>query len=86
MQGIKQIEFLNFNDKLYQVYRKVPKSAIKEKHILDVRDAWHCDTVLKTKDNGEETLVFVNECSDAVIVEDVPSPTPAATPESQHLK
>jgi len=82
MHGVKHIEFLNFNDKLYQVRRKIPKGTIKETHILDVRDAWHCDTVLRTKNQGEEMLLFVNECPDAVIVEDTPDPSPAAIPES----
>ena len=86
MFGIKHTEFLTFNNTLYQVHRKIPKGVIKENHILDVRDAWHCDTVLRTKNQGEEMLVFVNECPDAVIVEDTPDPTPAAIPESQDPK
>ena len=83
MFGVKHIEHLTFNDKRYQVYRKIRKSEVKEAHILDVRDAWHCDTVLKKKINGEEILFFLVECLDAVIVEDTPDPTPAAIPESQ---
>jgi len=86
MFGAKHIEFLTFNDTLYRVFRKVPKIGIKEDHILDVRDAWHCDTVLRTKNEGEEMLVFVHECPDAVIVEETPDPSPAAIPESQDPK
>jgi len=80
MFGVKCTEFLNFNGKLYQVIRKIPTGMVKENHILDVRDMWHCDTVLRTKNQGEETLVFVNEVKDAVIVEDTPNPTPLAAP------
>ena len=84
MFGVKHIEYLTFNDKLYQVYRKIRKGRVKEAHILDVRDAWHCDTVLKKRINGEEILFFLVECPDAVIVEDIPNPTPAAIPASQY--
>ena len=80
MPGIKQIEFLNFNNKLYKVYRKIPKESIKENHILDVRDAWHCDTVLRTKNQGEEVLVFVFECPDAEIIEETPYHHPHPSP------
>ena len=83
MLGVKHIEYLTFNDKLYQVYRKIPKGRIKEGHILDVRDAWHCDTVLKTKNQDEEIFVFLVEVKDAIIVEETPNPTPAAIPDAQ---
>ena len=82
MFGVKHIEYLTFNDKLYQVYRKIRKESIKSNHILDVRDAWRCDTVLKKKINDEDILFFLVECSDAVIVENGPDPTPAAIPVS----
>jgi len=65
-------ELLTFNDKLYKVHRKIPKGVIKEKHILDVRDAWHCDTVLKTRNQQEEVYVFLFECPDAEIIEETP--------------
>jgi len=83
MNGVKQVEFLTFNDKLYKVYRKIPKGRIKENHILDVRNEWHCDTVLRTKNQDEEILLFLNEVKDAIIVEDSPDPTPAPIPDSQ---
>ncbi len=82
MFGVKHIEYLTFNDKLYQVYRKIRKEQVKDEHILDVRDAWHCDTVLKRRLQTEVILFFLVECPDAVIVEDKPDPTPAAIPES----
>ena len=82
MFGVKHIEYLTFNDKLYQVYRKIRSEAVKDEHILDVRDAWHCDTVLKKRIQNEVILFFLVECPDAVIVEDTPNPTPAAIPEA----
>lgn len=69
-------EFMTYNDTLFKIYRKIPKGVIKEDHILDVRDMWHCDKVLKTKNENQETYLFLIECPDAVIVEDPPTPTP----------
>jgi hypothetical protein len=66
----KCMEFVTYQDKLYQVYRRISKDRIKEGHILDVRDAWHCDTVLKNKNQDEDILLFLIEIPDAVIVED----------------
>jgi len=80
MLSSKCIEFINYQDKLYQVYRKINKGRIKESHILDVRDMWHCDTVLKTKNQEEEIYLFLIESPDAIIVE-YPVPSPASIPE-----
>ena len=80
MNGVKHIEFLTFNDKLYKVHRRIPKGVIKENHILDVRDAWHCDTVLKTKNQDKEVYVFLFECPDAEIIDETPYPTPSPLP------
>jgi hypothetical protein len=79
------METVNYQDKLFWVYRKVSKDRIKDGHILDVRNAWHCDTVLKTKNQDEEMLLFLVEISDATIVE-FPTPTPISTPEPQDPK
>lgn len=66
----KGSELINYQNNLYLVYRKIPKNRIKEEHILNVRDAWHCDTVLKSKNQEEEMLIFLIEISDATIVEE----------------
>jgi ubiquitin C-terminal hydrolase len=77
MLGSKHMEMVNYQDKLYWIYRKINKDRIKEGHILDVRDAWHCDTVLKTKNQEEDILLFLVEIPDAIII-DTPPPSPAA--------
>ena len=69
------MELVNYQNKLYQIYRRMNKDRIKESHILDVRDAWHCDTVLRNKNPEGEVLLFLIEISDAIIVEE---PTPDA--------
>lgn len=66
----KHMEFINYQDKAYWVYRKIPSDRIKEGHILDVRDAWHCDTVLRTRNQDNEILLFLVEISDAEIIKE----------------
>jgi hypothetical protein len=78
------VEKVNYQNKLYWVYRKINKNRIKEGNILDVRDYWHCDTVLKTKTQEEEMLIFLIEISDAIIVEDS-IPIPNAIPDAPNL-
>ena len=82
MSKVLRTELLTFNDKLYKVHRKIPKGVIKDKHILDVRDAWHCDTVLKTRNQEQEVYIFLIECPDAEIIEEIPYPNhhPHPTP------
>jgi len=77
-------ELMTYNDTLYQIYRKVRKGEIKENHILDVRDMWNCDKVLKTRNKTEEMYLFLIECPDAIIIdEDAPTPTPLPKPSDQ---
>jgi hypothetical protein len=64
-------EFINYNNKLFILYRKVKQNHLKENYINDVKDMWHCDLVLKTKNESEVYLLFVREIPDAVIVRDV---------------
>jgi hypothetical protein len=70
MFTLKGLEILNYQDKLYYVYRRFPKNRIKEGFINDVKELWHCDVVLKKKNEDDEILLFLVEMPDAVIVED----------------
>ena len=74
----KPIELVNYQDKLYRVYRKINKNRIKEGFINNVKEAWHCDIVLKNKNQEDETLMFLIEIPDAIVVDDLPPPSPAA--------
>lgn len=64
-------ELINYNDKLYWVYRKVKQSQIKENHINDVKDMWLCDLVLRSKNQDETQLLFVREIEEAKIVKNL---------------
>jgi hypothetical protein len=64
-------EFVNYQDKLYWIYRKVKQSQVKEGSVTDLKDFWMCDIVIKSRHNQDETLLFMRECSDATIVRDL---------------
>jgi hypothetical protein len=70
MYTTKAAELVNYNDKLYQVYRKINVNRIKEGFINNVKELWHCDLVLRNKNVDQETLIFLIEIPDAVIVEE----------------
>lgn len=62
-------EFINYQDKLYWVYRKVRHSQVKENRVSDLKDFWLCDIVIKNRDNNEGTLFFLREITNATIIE-----------------
>lgn len=70
MLTLRGVETVTYQDKLYYVYRRFPKSGIKEGFINDVKELWHCDVVLKKRNEDDEMLIFLVEISDAVIIED----------------
>jgi len=81
MYTLKPTEFITYKDKLYKIYRKIPLGVIKEKHIHDVREGWHCDMVLKTRNQNREFYYFLIEVEEAVIIdENTPESSPIAIP------
>ena len=63
-------ELLNYQDKLFYVYRKLLSHHIKEGGINELKDYWLCDTVLKNTQNNNNYLWFLREIPEAEIVED----------------
>ena len=63
-------ELVNYQDKLYWVYRKVKQEHIKEGSISDVKDFWHCDIVVRHLANNDNLLFFLVEIPDAELVVD----------------
>jgi len=61
-------ELVNYQDRLYWVYRKVKQTQVKSEHITDLRDYWLCDLVVKDRNSDDSKLLFLREISDAVIV------------------
>ena len=60
-------EFVNYQDKLYWVYRKVKQHQVKEGSVSDLRDFWRCDVVVKSRNQNDELLLFMREIEDAII-------------------
>jgi hypothetical protein len=64
-------EFVNYQDKLYSVFKKVKQSSIKEGYLNDVKDFWNCDIVVKSRTNDQDTLLFLKEIEEAIIVKKI---------------
>jgi hypothetical protein len=60
-------EFVNYQDRLYWVYRKVKQHQVKEGSVSDLRDFWRCDVVVKSRNQNDELLLFMREIQDAII-------------------
>lgn len=61
-------EYVNYQDKLYWVYRKVNQSQVKEGLVSDLKDFWMCDIVIRSKNQNNDTLLFMREIEEAKIV------------------
>ena len=54
-------EFVNYNNKLHWVYRKVKPDTIKEGFVQDVKTFWSCDVVVKHRNQTDDYLLFLRE-------------------------
>lgn len=61
-------EYINYQNKLYYVYRRVKTHHIKMDYVQDFRDFWLCDIVLKHNHQNEETFVFLREIPDLEVL------------------
>ena len=62
-------EYVNYQDRLFWVYRKVEQSKVKMDYINEIKEFWHCDIVLKQKTSqGGEVLLFLREIPEAEII------------------
>ena len=61
-------EYINYQDKLYWVYRKVNQSQVKEDSVSDLRDFWMCDIVIRSRNQNDSTLLLMRESEEAKIV------------------
>ena len=59
---------INYQDKLYWIYRKVKQTHLKEENIQFVKDFWYCDIVLKFKNNEDESLLFLREITELEVL------------------
>ena len=61
-------EYINYQDKLFWVYRKVNQSQVKEDSVSGLKDFWMCDIVIKSRNQNDSTLLFMREIEEAKIV------------------
>jgi hypothetical protein len=61
-------EYVNYDNKLYWVYRKVNQSQVKEGSVSDLKNFWMCDMVIRNKNQTNDTLLFMREIEEAIIV------------------
>jgi hypothetical protein len=54
-------EYINYNDKLYWIYRKVKQNQIKEGFVQDIKTYWNCDVVVKHRNQNDDLLLFLIE-------------------------
>ena len=61
-------ELVNYQSKLYYIFKKVKQDRIKDGHVNDLREHWRCDIVVKSRINNDDTLLFLIEIPEAEIV------------------
>jgi hypothetical protein len=61
-------ELVNYQDKLYWVYRRIKHSQVKEGSVNDLKEFWHCDMVVRNRNQQDDTLLFLREIEEAKIV------------------
>lgn len=62
-------EFINYNNKLYTVYRTLKQGRVKDEYLNDIKEMWHCDLVVKSKTEDNVKVLFCREVKDAELVD-----------------
>lgn len=62
-------ELVNYQDKLYWIYRKVNQTQVKQEFITDLKEFWFCDLVVRDRNSEDSKLLFLREISDAVVLD-----------------
>ncbi len=61
-------ELLKYQDKLYYVFKRLRQSQVKEGYVNDVKEWWNCDVVVRSRQQNDDTLIFLREIEEATIV------------------
>jgi hypothetical protein len=64
-------ELVNYQNKLFYIYKKLKQDRLKEGYVNEVKDFWGCDIVVKSRINNDDTLLFLIEIPEAEIVRDI---------------
>lgn len=62
-------EFINYNNKLYTIYRKLKSGRVKEEYLNEIKEFWGCDLVLKSKKQEQIEVLFLREVEDAKLAD-----------------
>ena len=63
-------EFVQYQNKLYFIYKKLKSEKIKDGYVNDLKDFWRCDVVVRNRINNDDTLLFLREIPEVEIVKD----------------
>ena len=63
-------ELVNYQNKLYFIFKKIKQDRIKDGHVNDLKEHWRCDIVVKSRINNDDTLLFLIEIPEVEIVQD----------------
>lgn len=61
-------EYINYQNKLFYVYRRVKVSQIKEEFVQEIKNYWLCDTVLRYANQDDNIFLFLREINDLEIM------------------
>jgi len=61
-------ELVNYQNKLYWVYRRIKHSQVKEGSVNDLKEFWYCDMVVRNRNQQDDILLFLREIEEAKIV------------------
>ena len=64
-------ELVNYQNKLFYVYKKLKQDRIKDGYVNDIKDFWLCDVVVRSRVNNDDTLLFLREIEEAHVVKDI---------------
>jgi len=65
---IPRYELINYQDKLYYVYRRIPEKPEVGDILSELKEYWMCDLILKNKKDDNNMLIFLREIPDADII------------------
>jgi hypothetical protein len=61
-------ELIKYQDKLYYIFKRLRQSQVKEGYINEIKELWRCDVVVKSRQQNDNTLLFLREIEEATIV------------------
>jgi len=64
-------ELVNYQNKLFYVYKKIKQDRIKEGYVNDVKDFWNCDVVVRSRVNNDDSLLFLREIEEVQVEKDI---------------